>query len=147
MHFCFFYFNTKWACHITRCWWKTLIWDTPILNCIRPYKENPHTFPFQSSSYNLHELTAFHSILGDSTIHGKKNRTTFLLVHWKRSCHSHNQPATLVQIHYSTKLILYVTPMLFYLCFAFLITFCTISLSKGYLFVWAVSANTWKISL
>ena len=88
-----------------RGWW-TLIWDTPILNwtkasCMRPSKENPHTFPLQSSSYNLCKVTAFHSILGDSTIHGKKNCTTFLLVHWKRSCHSHNQTATLVQIHYS----------------------------------------------
>ena len=73
--------------------------------CIHPSKENQHTctFRFQSSSYNLYKLTAFHSILGDSTIHGKKNCTTLLLIHWKRSFHSHNQPAKLVQIHYSTK--------------------------------------------
>ena len=135
-----------------QCWW-TLIWDTLILNwtktsCMRPSKEYPHTFPLQSSSYNLCKVTAFHSILGDSTIHGKKNCTTFLLVHRKRSCHSHNQTATPVQIHYSTKIILYVWyPCCFYLYFAFLITFCMIFLSKGYPFVWTVSTSTWQIWL
>ena len=69
---------------------------------IHPSKESQHTFRVQSSSYNLYKLTAFHSILGDSTIHGKKNCTTFLLIHWKRSCHSHNQTAKLIQIRYST---------------------------------------------
>ena len=39
---------------------------------IHPPKENQHTFRFQSSSYNLYKLTAFHSILGDSTIISKK---------------------------------------------------------------------------